>query len=235
MLDDPVGQAIGDRLRPGEVAIPLHVGVYPLELLTGVLGVDLVDACPQRQHLAGVDLDVARRTLEPTRGLVDEDPAVGQREALAGRSSRQQQRAHRHRDPVADRLHVGADELHRVVDRHAGVDRAARGVDVEVDVLVRIVRLQVDELRDDQVCRLLVDLPAKEDDAVVEQAGVDVERALAARGLFDDHRNEWHGASCRSGKVQPVGCRHRSRPATSGLRIVRGPDEEAPDDRSNRA
>jgi hypothetical protein len=37
----------------------------------------------------------------------------------------EQQRAHRHRDPDADRRHVGLDELHRVVDRQAGVDRAA--------------------------------------------------------------------------------------------------------------
>ena len=50
---------------------------------------------------------------------------------------------------------------------------------------------------------LLVDLPAEEHDAVVEQPRVDVERALAARGLLDDHRNEWHRGLLRSGKVQP--------------------------------
>jgi hypothetical protein len=34
---------------------------------------------------------------------------------------------------------VGLDELHRVVDREAGVDRAARRVDVDRDVLVRVL------------------------------------------------------------------------------------------------
>ena len=48
------------------------------------------------------------------------------------------------------------------------------------------------ELGDDEVGDLLVDLAAEEDHAVVEQAGVDVERALAARGLLDDHRDQWH-------------------------------------------
>ena len=43
----------------------------------------------------------------------------------------EQQRAHRHRDADADRLHVGLDELHRVVDREARVDRAAGRVDVD--------------------------------------------------------------------------------------------------------
>jgi hypothetical protein len=48
---------------------------------------------------------------------------------------RSSNRAHAHRDADADRLHVGLDELHRAVDRQAGVDRAAGRVDVEADVL----------------------------------------------------------------------------------------------------
>ena len=76
VLDDPVDESVGDRLRAGEVAVALHVGVHPLELLAGVLGIDLVDARAQRQHLPGVDLDVARLALEPAGGLVDQDPAV---------------------------------------------------------------------------------------------------------------------------------------------------------------
>ena len=38
----------------------------------------------------------------------------------------EKQGAHRHRDAHADGLHVGLDELHRVVDREPRVDRAAR-------------------------------------------------------------------------------------------------------------
>ena len=50
----------------------------------------------------------------------------------------------------------------------------------------------MDELGDDQVGHFLIHLPTEEHDPVVEQAGVDVERALAAGGLLDDYRNEWH-------------------------------------------
>src|SRR4029450_362414 len=67
---------------------------------------------------------------------------------------------------------------------------AARRVDVDRDVLVRVLRLQVEELRDDEIRDLIVDRRSEEDDALVEQARVDVERALAARGLLDHHRNQ---------------------------------------------
>ena len=83
--------------------------------------------------------------------------AFGQRHPLAGGAAAQQQGAHAHRDADADRLHVRLDELHRVVDREAGVDAAARRVDVEADVLVRVLGLEVEELGDDQVRDVLGD------------------------------------------------------------------------------
>ena len=84
------------------------------------------------------------------------------------------------------------DVLHRVVDREAGVDDAARAVDVQRDVAVGVGGLEVQQLRDDEVRDLVVDRLAEEDDALVEQPAVDVERALAAPVLLDDHRDEGH-------------------------------------------
>jgi hypothetical protein len=52
----------------------------------------------------------------------------------------------------------------------------------------------VEQLGHDQVGDLIRDRRPEEDDALVEEAGVDVERALSARGLLDDHRDKWaHG------------------------------------------
>ena len=76
-----------------------------------------------------------------------------------------------HRDPAADRLHVGRDELHRVVDRQAGVDLAARRVDVHADVAVGVGGLQVQELGDDEVGDLVVDRRAEEDDRARRAGG----------------------------------------------------------------
>jgi hypothetical protein len=47
----------------------------------------------------------------------------------------------------------------------------------------------VQQLGDDQIGDLIVDRGAQEDDAFVQQARVDVERALAARRLLDHHRD----------------------------------------------
>jgi hypothetical protein len=115
----------------------------------------------------------------------------------------QDQRAHRHRDPAADRAHVGLDEAHRVVDREAGVHHPAGAVDVELDLLLGVGRLEVQELRVHQVGDLVVDRAAEEHDPLVEQARVDVERALAARVLLDDHRDQRHQDLP---VVQPLGC-----------------------------
>ena len=117
LVDDPVDEPVLDGLVGLEEAVALHVAVDLLLGLPGVVGVDLVGALADVEDLAGVDLDVGGLALEARRRLVDEDPAVGQREALALGPAGQQQRAHRHRDPDADGGDVGLDELHRVVDR----------------------------------------------------------------------------------------------------------------------
>ena len=121
---------------------------------------------------------------------MDQDSRVRQRHPLSFRAAGEKQRSHAHRDADADRLHVRLDELHRVVDRETGIHRAARRVDVEEDVLVRIVRLQMQELGDHEVRDLVVHGGPEEDDALGEQARVDVEGALAARGLLDHHRDQ---------------------------------------------
>ena len=91
--------------------------------------------------------------------------------------------------PDAQRRDVGLDELHRVVDRQARADRAAGRVDVEVDVLVGVLALEEEHLRDDQVGGLVGDRADQEDHALAQQARVDVVRALAAAGLLDDDRH----------------------------------------------
>jgi hypothetical protein len=69
--------------------------------------------------------------------------------------------------------------LHDVVDGHAGVGHPARGVDVEVDVLLGIPGLEEEHLGDDQVGHLVVDLLAQEDDPLTQQLRVDVEGPVA--------------------------------------------------------
>ncbi len=59
-------------------------------------------------------------------------------------------------------------------------------VDVEVDVLVGLLRLEEEQLRADQVGDRVVDRRAEEDDALLQQARVQVVGPLAPVGRLDD-------------------------------------------------
>ena len=117
---------------------------------------------------------------------------MGERKPLALGPGRQQDRRHRRRLADAVGLHIRLDELHRVVDRYPCRNRPARAVDVEQDVLVRILGFQEQHLRDHEIGDRVVNRRADEDDAVLQQAREDVVRALTAVRLFDDHRDELH-------------------------------------------
>ena len=131
-------------------------------------------------------------------GLVEQDAGVRQGEALALRARRQQHRRRRRRLPEADRGDVGLDVLHRVVDREQRGDVAARRVDVDVDVLVGVLRLEVQQLGAHQVGDRVVDRRAQEDDVLLEQPRVEVVRPLAPVGLLDDRRDEVVATRARS-------------------------------------
>src|SRR5437867_1742259 len=83
--------------------------------------------------------------------------------------------------------------LLRVVDGEAARDDATGRVDVEADVLLRILGVEEQELCDDQVRDVVLDLVAEEDDTLPQQSRVDVVGALATAAGFDDHRYEHLG------------------------------------------
>ena len=62
---------------------------------------------------------------------------------------------------------------------------SAGAVDIQLDVLIRVLGLQIEELGHDQAGRGGVDLLAQEDDPVVQQPGENVIGPLAPVGLFD--------------------------------------------------
>ena len=155
--------------------------------------------------------------------------ACGQGVALALGAGAQQELPHRRAQAHAHRGHVAADELHDVVDGHAGRDRAARRVDVQPDVLGRVLALQVEELGADHVGDLVVDVGAEGDDAVAQQPVVDV-GALVGGGVEPEGRGQRclrHGVrlQARPGPSAAIGrgwtLRARSRRRRSPLRSTR--------------
>ena len=122
-------------------------------------------------------------------GLVNHDLGVRQAEALALGAGRKQHGGHGRGHTDADGGDLRLDEVHGVQNRQAGVNLAAGRIDVERDILLGILALKMQQLGNDQVGADGVDLLAQEDDAVVEQARIDIVAALAARRLLD---NVWH-------------------------------------------
>src|SRR5690349_8148176 len=59
-----------------------------------------------------------------------------------------------------------------------------------MNVLVRVLGLEEQQLGHDQVGHVVLDRPDDEDHALLEQARVDVERALATRSLLDHHGDQ---------------------------------------------
>ena len=111
-----------------------------------------------------------------------------ERRALALGSGHQQHGRHRRRHARADGGHVGGDVLHRVVDAQPGIDRAARRVDVNRDVFRRVGRLEIEQLRLDDVGHIVVDRHAEEDDAVHHQTRKHVHAGHVQLALLDDCR-----------------------------------------------
>ena len=114
----------------------------------------------------------------------------GSTKRLPWRAGGEQHRGGRGGLTDADRRHVGLDVLDRVVDREETRDLATGRVDVDRDVLVGVFALEVQELRHHQVGDRVVDRRAEEDDALLEETRVDVERPLTAVRLLDDGGDE---------------------------------------------
>src|SRR5712691_3385895 len=84
------------------------------------------------------------------------------------------------------------DVTHGVVDREARRERATRAVDVDADLLVAVLAVEEEQLRDHEVRDVVIDLGAEKDDPVSQQPGVDVVSALTARRGLDDAGYECH-------------------------------------------
>jgi hypothetical protein len=68
------------------------------------------------------------------------------------------------------------------------------------------------KLGDDEVRHRVVDLAGEEDHPLLEQAGVEVERALATGALLDDGRDQHLAHGGLPSAVQPIGCTMLARP-----------------------
>src|SRR5262249_32964602 len=120
----------------------------------------------------------------------------------------------------ADRLHIAADVLDRVVDGRHRAERAAGGVDVQRDVPVRIQVLEVHELRHHVIGRGVVDGRSQKDDPLVQQLGVRVEGPLPVAGAFGELRQDIAGGrSVHGTRLLGIGFRTKCTGRTLDLEV----------------
>lgn len=99
---------------------------------------------------------------------------VWKRVPLPRSSGTKKELAHRCSETHTDGADIGSNELHGVVDRHAGGDGAAGRVDVEPDVFAGIFTFEIQQLRHDLIGNRVVDVAAENHDAVLEEHAEDV-------------------------------------------------------------
>ena len=111
-----------------------------------------------------------------------------ERIALALRPGCQEHRRHRSAVTDADGRDVRAHMLHRVVNSEACRNVTTGAVDVQRDILFRILVLKENQLGHDVVRHFVVDRRSQEDNAFLEEAGIDIVGTFPATGGFNNGR-----------------------------------------------
>jgi len=121
---------------------------------------------------------------------VNHDPGIGQAVAFSFRTCGEQDGSHTGGLAYAVGGNFAGDVLHGVVNRETCGHVTPRGVDVDADVFLRVFHLEEKQLGDDGVRHGVIDCRSDENDAILQEAGVDVVGAFAAACLFNDAGNE---------------------------------------------
>ncbi len=200
-----VDQAVGLGLFGGEPAVALAVGLDLLQRLTRVVRDELGHAPLGVRQLLGLDGDVGGLATQAGKRLVHHHASVGQREALARRAGGEQELTHAGGHAHAHGGDLAADELHGVVDGHAGRDRATGAVDVQPDVAGGVFTLEVQQLRADLVGDVVVDVGAEHDHPVLEQAIEHIEARIHAAVETHGTSGVDHGRNATVTVARPIG------------------------------
>ena len=118
---------------------------------------------------------------------MNHDAGIGQGITFSRRTRSQEEGSHAGSRTEADSGYVRLDMLHGVVNSQPGGDYAARTINIQMNVFVRIFRFQKQKLGDDHIGNIVVNGPADKYYAVLKQTGIDIVGPLAPVGLLYYH------------------------------------------------
>src|SRR5690554_542337 len=140
-VQNAVDQTVFSCLICRHVIVPIGIPFDLIQRLASVLVENLIDPGTEIENLLGLDLNLTGLTLGTAQGLVDHNPGVGQGKSLALCSGAEQQGTHARSHPHTDCGNISFDVLDGIVDCQSRRDNSAWAVDIQVNVLVGILRL----------------------------------------------------------------------------------------------
>lgn len=195
LVNDFVDHAVFLGLFGIHDEISLDIFFDALDGLAAVLREQPVDHGAHAKDFLGMQIDVgglAAKTGEPR--LMDKDTGIGQGKTLLGSTTGEQDRSDGRSLSDASGDHVWFYELHGVVNGESRGDGAARRVDVELNIALRIFGLKEEHLCSGKIGDVIVNGRTNKDDVLFKEPRVNVVRAFPAAGLFHHHGDKRCGA-----------------------------------------
>src|SRR5207253_7607819 len=158
LVNNFVDQAVilGLLRRHNEIAFDVFLDF--VHRLLAMIGQELVDDRTHAQNFFCMNINVSSLSRQAGHpGLMNQNTRVGERKTFFRSSRSQQQSGNRSRLPHTGGDHVRPNILHRIVDGHARSDRAARRIDIELDIALRIFGFQEAPLGSHEVGYVVVD------------------------------------------------------------------------------
>jgi len=94
--------------------------------------------------------------------------AVGQSKALAVSSGSQEESPHTGSQAHTNGRNGAFDIVHCIINRHTCGNGTAGAIDIETDILFRIIGFQKQHLGNDQICYRVVNGTAKKNDTILQ-------------------------------------------------------------------
>ena len=137
-------------------------------------------------NLTGCDFNIRSLSLRTAHRLVNHHAWMRQCRAFAFGTGYQQYGSHRSSHTCTDSSNITWNKLHGIVNTQSGIHTTARRIDIDRDILARVYRVQIEQLRLKRVCRIVIYLCTQKNNAIHHQSGEYIELSYIQLSLFEN-------------------------------------------------